>query len=276
VSESKLGDGPPAPIAWLHACRILRFAGRMSLATLGVALILVCTLSALQVNWRLVLPAALFSPAPYPCKGYVGLSFDDGPSNATKTLAAGLEGAGLHATFFVIGKNVDQDPDAVKYLADQGFAIGNHTYNHLDLQGLGEPQREQEILQGSAAIERVTGQRPTLFRPPEGATDAEIRTGAQKYGLTEVLWTTDTNDWKPGRTPQEIAGDALKVDPGGIILMHDFGSTETLDALPLIADGLRARGLCTGQIIPSNVAFPVWDGLSYYATAGPWHTAAGP
>ncbi|MDT0351260.1 polysaccharide deacetylase family protein [Pseudonocardia charpentierae] len=252
--------------------RALRFLGRMSAAAFGVVLIFVCVQTVVREQFASSGPsrAAVAAPEPYACTGYVALTYDDGPSAGAEELAAALEQSRLRATFFMIGKNVEKEPDVVRDLAQRGFAIENHTYSHPDLTGLSRTALESEIQRGSQAIEGVTGQKPALLRPPEGATNANVRKVAAGFSATEVIWTTDTDDWQEGKTAQDIANSALQVPPGGVILMHDFGSETELDAVPLIAAGLRDRGLCAGKIVPSTTEVPVWDGLSYFATAAPW------
>jgi peptidoglycan/xylan/chitin deacetylase (PgdA/CDA1 family) len=67
-------------------------------------------------------------------------------------------------------------------------------------------------------------------------------------GLTEVLWTVDSRDWA-GASTDEIVQAASRLQPGGIILIHDGGYQTTIDAVPRMLSGLASRGLCPGKIV---------------------------
>ena len=109
-----------------------------------------------------------------------------------------------------------------------------------------------------------------MVPPPYGYTDDRVAVATDAAGLQQVLWTTDTFDWKDSSV-SEVVARALEVEPGGIILMHD-GQKRTLEALPAVLDGLAQRGLCAGQIIPDTVdhAPQGWQSNTYQAKAGPW------
>jgi peptidoglycan/xylan/chitin deacetylase (PgdA/CDA1 family) len=211
-------------------------------------------------------PAAANNPAPCSA-GYVALTYDDGPTTYTPDVSQALRQSGLHATFFEMGSKVASNQSAAKAVISDGNSIGNHTNTHADLTSLTEAQYAQEISSASTAIEDATGHRPTLFRPSYGNTNAGIRKAAEALGMTEVIWTLDTNDWK-GPTNAQIGAVIATAKPQDVILMHDDAQAD-VDIVPMIAQELAAKGLCTGQIVPSAVEVPVWDGLSYYAKVTP-------
>jgi peptidoglycan/xylan/chitin deacetylase (PgdA/CDA1 family) len=191
-----------------------------------------------------------------PCRaGYVGLTYDDGPSATTDQLLAALRAGHLRATFFNQGNNSLDRPRQVRAEVRRGMWIGNHTFTHPHLTQIGEPATFQEIASTQWVLRDVTGREPTLFRPPYGETDDQVRADAQRIGVLEVLWTVDSRDWA-GATAEEIAAAARTLQPGGIILMHDWPPA-TIDAVPLIARDLAARGLCAGRIAytPADIPF---------------------
>ncbi|MGW5052804.1 polysaccharide deacetylase family protein [Actinokineospora sp. NPDC004072] len=195
--------------------------------------------------------AALAIPAqaaPASCaNGYVALTFDDGPNPATTLrLLAALDAAGVRATFFTVGRNIDANPQLQRITADAGMWIGNHSYTHPDLTALPRQEAFAELVKTQVATIRAIRQRPTLFRPPYGATDDGVRAVARRLGMTEVLWTVDSRDWA-GVPVEEIRSRAAALGPGGIILLHD-GIQNTIDAVPLIVSDLAERGLCAGRI----------------------------
>ena len=115
------------------------------------------------------------------CKGTnrdrcVALTFDDGPNaeNTAKVLDV-LKRHNIRATFFLIGKNVDEHPALAVRMVEEGHIVANHTYTHASTFPLGNRAKvEQEIARGSEAIYSATGRRPRLFRPPFGVTTPNI------------------------------------------------------------------------------------------------------
>ncbi|MEV6851387.1 polysaccharide deacetylase family protein [Actinoplanes sp. NPDC051411] len=182
-----------------------------------------------------------------PCRnGYVGLTYDDGPSATTDQLLAALRANHLRATFFDQGNNSLDRPQLVREELRAGMWVGNHTYTHPHLTQIGEPAAFQEIASTQWVLRDVTGREPTLFRPPFGETDDQVRADESRIGVLEVLWTVDSQDWN-GATAEQIAAAAHTLQPGGIILMHDWPPA-TIAAVPMIASDLAARGLCAGRI----------------------------
>jgi peptidoglycan/xylan/chitin deacetylase (PgdA/CDA1 family) len=219
----------------------------------------------------LTAPAAPEAAAePGPCaNGFVAISFDDGPTAMTPDYVQALYDAGwVKATFFLTGAHAQEYPQYVDLLAANGQWIGNHSYSHPFLDELGEPDAFNELLGTNQIIQSMTGTAPTLFRPPYGRTNAGIRQDATSLGMTEVLWTTDSFDYN-GVSTADIVANAMQVQPGGIILLHE-GYATTLAAIPQIVDGLAQRGLCAGKIVPSATPVEAWPGTTYYATAAHW------
>ncbi|MER6140549.1 polysaccharide deacetylase family protein [Streptomyces sparsogenes] len=180
--------------------------------------------------------------------GYVGLTYDDGPNPAsTQALLNALRAGGAKATFFIWGQHAEQHPDLLRAEQAAGMWIANHTATHAHLTQIGEPAAYNEIATAQNTIRRITGQSPTLFRPPYGETNAQVKSDAARLGLTEVLWSVDSQDWN-GAGTQQIVQAAAGLRAGGIILMHDGGYQATVNAVPQILSGLAARGLCPGRI----------------------------
>jgi peptidoglycan/xylan/chitin deacetylase (PgdA/CDA1 family) len=206
---------------------------------------------------------------PQSCDGYVALTFDDGPTPLTQDLLDVLEEHGARATMFNVGSAVEEHPDMVQEQLDAGHLIENHTMTHADLTTL-TPERVAEEITKANDVLRDAGADPQWFRPPYGYTDERVKAAVAAAGLQEVIWTTDTFDWKDSTT-QQLVDRALAVEPGGIILMHD-GQQRTIDALPAILDALTERGLCFGRIIPDTAEHspPQWQDNTYKAVAGPW------
>jgi peptidoglycan/xylan/chitin deacetylase (PgdA/CDA1 family) len=172
----------------------------------------------------------------------VALTFDDGPSPATtpKVLET-LRSAGVPATFFVMGQEVEQHPDLARRIVAEGHALGNHTWNHLYLDRMDAACTTAEMEISGRLIESVTGYHPNWFRPPGGLyTEDALRTA---HSLNEriVLWSQDARDWaSPGEAEirRRILADLA---PGHIILLHDT-RRQTAAVLPALIEEIRGRG----------------------------------
>ncbi|HLI60817.1 MAG TPA: polysaccharide deacetylase family protein [Solirubrobacteraceae bacterium] len=179
----------------------------------------------------------------------IALTFDDGPWSDPPSIdfVNELKRLGVPATFFEIGEQISEfDPSGAverAMLAD-GDMIGNHTWSHPEMTRLSPAAQTAQLAQTNASIRRATGFTPCLWRPPYGATDPQVESLARTLGLLTVNWNDDTRDWAlPGTGA--IVGTALaEASDGGIVIMHFGGGPrlETLQAVPQIVAGLRARG----------------------------------
>ncbi|MEI8292771.1 MAG: polysaccharide deacetylase family protein [bacterium] len=173
----------------------------------------------------------------------VAMTFDDGPHpKLTLKLLDILKERGIKATFFVIGKNVAEFPEVAKRIVDEGHEIANHSWTHPQLTKLSPSGFATEISQTNDAIEKATGVRPTLMRPPYGAINANLTKRLnEEYGLTVVLWSVDPLDWKI-RNAEHVSSQIIKnAAPGAIILSHDIHAS-TIDAMPAALDALQSKG----------------------------------
>ncbi|MEZ5101289.1 MAG: polysaccharide deacetylase family protein [Thermoleophilia bacterium] len=175
----------------------------------------------------------------------VALTFDDGPAGDTAAVLDALARGHAHATFFVVGRRIAGNERLLWREASEGHAVGNHSWLHPDMRRLTDAQRRQQLSDTDVAIRQATGERPTLFRPPYGATSPDVNVLARHLGLLPVAWSVDTRDWA-GLKARQIARRALSgARPGAIILLHDGGGDRraTVRAIPLILAGLAERGL---------------------------------
>ncbi|GHG94809.1 xylanase deacetylase [Streptomyces rubradiris] len=185
------------------------------------------------------------------CTGYVGLTFDDGPSNdRTPALLNALRQNGLRATMFNEGQFAAAYPAQVRAEVSAGMWIGNHSYTHPHLTQLGQAQIDSEISRTQQAIASAGGGTPQLFRPPYGETNATVQAVAAKYGLRQVIWDVDSQDWN-GASTDAIVQAVSRLGNGQIILMHEWPAN-TLAAIPRIAQTLAGKGLCAGRISPQT------------------------
>ncbi len=129
---------------------------------------------------------------------YIAMTFDDGPSpELTPKLLDILKARGIKATFFVVGQNAAQYPDILKRMVAEGHEIGNHSWSHPALTKLGADGVAKQIESTNEAIEKATGQKVTVMRPPYGATSQILNHRfADQYGMKVILWSVDPLDWK--------------------------------------------------------------------------------
>ncbi|MFG2807864.1 polysaccharide deacetylase family protein [Streptomyces sp. DT199] len=182
--------------------------------------------------------------------GYVGLTFDDGPSGNTTKLLGALRQHGLRATMFNQGQYAAADPSLVRAQVTAGMWVANHSYTHPHLTRLSQAQIDSEISRTQQAVANAGGGTPKLFRPPYGETNATVKSVAARHGLTEIIWHVDSQDWN-GASTDAIVQSVARLTNGQIILMHDWPAN-TLAAVPRIAQTLASRGLCAGTISPQT------------------------
>ncbi|MHB9863836.1 polysaccharide deacetylase family protein [Streptomyces sp. YIM S03343] len=185
------------------------------------------------------------------CSGYVGLTFDDGPSNDhTPALLNALKQNGLRATMFNEGQYAASYPAQVQAEINAGMWVGNHSYTHPHLIQQSQSQIDSELSRTQQAVASAGGGTPKLFRPPYGETNATLKGVEAKYGLTEIIWDVDSQDWN-GASTDAIVQAVSRLTSGQIILMHEWPAN-TLAAIPRIAQTLASRGLCAGTISPQT------------------------
>lgn len=185
------------------------------------------------------------------CTGYVGLTFDDGPSNNnTPAMLNALRANGLRATMFNEGQFAASAPAQVRAEVSAGMWVGNHSYTHPHMTQLSQAQMDSEIARTQQAIANAGGGTPRLFRPPYGETNATLQQVEAKYGLRQIIWDVDSGDWNGASVDAIVAANA-RLTNGQIILMHEWPAN-TRAAIPRIAQTLAGKGLCAGMISPTT------------------------
>ncbi|MEV0346674.1 polysaccharide deacetylase family protein [Nonomuraea sp. NPDC050680] len=174
----------------------------------------------------------------------VALTFDDGPGDYTGKLLDLLSARKVRATFFVVGQMVAARGGAqlVRRIVAEGHELGNHTWNHPPLTGLTDQGLRFQLKHTNDLVERVTGVRMRVMRPPYGATNRRVAAEARRLGLAQILWSVDTLDWQD-RVPALVARRAGRSAVGSIVLMHDIHRS-TVQAVPALLDLLAKKG-CT-------------------------------
>lgn len=172
----------------------------------------------------------------------VALTFDGGPSLTTPRLLDILKQEDLHATFFVQGKgHIAKYPEILRRISEEGHEIGNHTWNHEDLTDIDVDDARQELTRTQGAIEKITGTRPILMRPPEGRTNRTVAKVCQDLGLAQVLWSVTAKDYETTDSALITKRVLDQTHRDGIILLHDLHKG-TVPAVPGIIKALEQRG----------------------------------
>jgi peptidoglycan/xylan/chitin deacetylase (PgdA/CDA1 family) len=177
----------------------------------------------------------------------VALTFDDGPHpKITPWILDQLDRFGAHATFFVVGKQVEMYPELAREILARGHEIGSHTYSHTDLTKLTPLDVERELATSRAVIAQATGTQATLFRPPGGDYDGEVGRAVALWGYTSVFWTCNITSYYTNPRDHVVAGMLRKISPGGIVLLHN-GEDLTTAILPDLLAALKADDyqMCT-------------------------------
>lgn len=169
----------------------------------------------------------------------VALTFDDGPSpKYTPLLLDGLKERNVRATFFLLGKNVKENQELVQRMQAEGHLLGNHTYNHVQLNKIPETTARQEILKTNNEIYEATGKYPEYMRPPYGAWKKNMELCVE---MLPVFWDIDTLDWKSQNVDAILKAAGEEPEDGSIILMHDEYQT-SVEAALLLIDRLKEKG----------------------------------
>ncbi len=195
----------------------------------------------------------------------IALTFDDGPTEEyTNKILDILKRYDIHATFFMVGQQLQANPAIVRRVYAEGHDIGNHTYTHPNMSSVGEQRRLLELNTTQRALQSIIGHSTTLFRVPysadvEPTNLAEVRAieTASKLNYLTIGMTIDPQDWRrfkdnPDgtqtlRTAEELVDDVMQgLDraEGCVVLMHDGGGdrAQTIAALEKIIEHVKQRG----------------------------------
>jgi peptidoglycan-N-acetylglucosamine deacetylase len=209
----------------------------------------------LVLRWRVFVDAVV--KAPRGSRG-VALTFDDGPHPRwTPRILETLDEQRAMATFFLVGRKVEEHPEVVRAIVGKGHGVGLHSYAHDRLFALrGERRVRRDLERGIAAIEKVTGQRPRLFRPPIGHTNPIVARVADALDLTIVGWSIAGRDGIASARPADVAARVRRdLRDGAIVLLHDAPETgdrepAAVRALPMILDAIASERLAVASLGP--------------------------
>lgn len=180
----------------------------------------------------------------------VALTFDDGPtSEGVDHALAVLARYGVKATFFLIGRDMEQEPEAARKLRDAGHELANHSYSHTRMVARSSGFYDAEIARTDMLLRRAGSPAPRYFRPPYGKKLVGLPRAVERAGYRMVLWDVEER-YDVGTDHRAYADHMVRrARPGSIIIMHVmYRPNETARrALPLVIEGLRKRGF---RIVP--------------------------
>ncbi len=228
----------------LHKGKILLLRKRW-LAVPG-ALLCVCALCLLTNLPAYVTASAAQRQLPIYCvqRDYkvCSLSFDAAWGNEdTEELIEILDRYDVKVTFFVVGEWAEKYPESVQALAEAGHEVMSHSDDHAHFNTLTADQIVADINACNDKIEALTGQRPTLFRPPFGEYDDHVITTVRAMGIEPIQWDVDSLDWKDYDAATITQRVTERVGPGSIVLFHN-AALHTPEALPGILEYLLQEG----------------------------------
>ncbi|MGL5379391.1 polysaccharide deacetylase family protein [Clostridium sp.] len=181
------------------------------------------------------------------------LTFDDGPNkNTTPQILKILNENNIKATFFVLGKNAEANPDILKNVYYEGHSIGNHTYSH-DYEYVYKSSENlyNDILKTEEVCKNILGENYSnrLFRFPGGSSDVEdsLIKKVKGAGFISVDWNSLNGDAEKLNVSKETLIQNIKRHSEGknkiVILMHDsINKKNTVDTLQDVIDYLREQG----------------------------------
>ncbi len=174
-------------------------------------------------------------------KPMLALTFDDGPSAHTERLLDIFKKHGGKGTFFVVGNIIDNRPEAVKRIVNEGHEIAGHSWNHRQLTSLSEQEIKDQLMSTRAKIYELTSYDAKLVRPPYGALNESVRSVAKELEISLVNWSVDTLDWKYRDAEVVYKSIMDNAYDGAIILCHDLHKT-TVDSMEKVIPALIEKG----------------------------------
>lgn len=222
-------------------------------AVLVLAIFVIAFLSAYGLNSAGLEVSATFQNRKIPIysvdtsENKIAISFDAAwGADKTREIMSICDSYGVKATFFLVGFWVEEYPDMVKEIYNNGFEIGLHSNTHPDMTKLSKKEIKQELETNISLIEELTGFRPNLFRPPYGYYNNDLIDVCESMGISCIEWSVDSLDWK-GLSAGEISGRVTTQSKNGSIVLFHNNSDNILDGLKMVLEYFR---LNETQVVP--------------------------
>ncbi|MEG1511726.1 MAG: polysaccharide deacetylase family protein [Bacteroidales bacterium] len=156
-------------------------------------------------------------------KPIIAITFDDGPNPVyTPKVLEVLRENNIKALFFCVGSMAKKYPNIVKQIIDEGHIIGNHSYSHSNFFPIfSKNKMKADMEQCSCVLEKITGEKTLLFRPPFGVTNPIVASAIKECGFKTVGWSIRSFDTISGPRENVVKRIINKLHNGAIILLHD-------------------------------------------------------
>jgi peptidoglycan/xylan/chitin deacetylase (PgdA/CDA1 family) len=181
----------------------------------------------------------------------VALTFDDGPSLVwTPQILNELKRSGIKATFFMLGKHVEEYPDIARRVVGEGHEVGIHSYDHKNYIFYTKYDVKNELEYTRKIIKDITGKETNLFRPPKSWLSKREKKKIKEFGFEVVLWSLNSKDWVNFDEKYIVSYLVKNIRPGDIILFHDAGGvwgiekgdrSETVKTIFPLSEKLREK-----------------------------------
>lgn len=163
-----------------------------------------------------------YSSKPNSTTKEIALTFDDGPHEMTEKVLDLLKKFNVKATFFCIGKQIENSPELFKRIIDEGHLVGNHSYSHSENFGFFSSQKVvDEIIATNKLVHKLSGLKMNFFRPPFGVTNPMIAKAVSTTKHHVIGWNIRSLDTVYENENTIFKRVKSKIKPGGIILLHD-------------------------------------------------------
>lgn len=176
----------------------------------------------------------------------IALTFDDGPTHRTDLILDPLAAADVTATFFLTGRDVTANPESARMIMDAGHEIANHSWDHPRMVLMTPRAVRSQLERTDAAIRAIGYEGPLHFRPPYGRKFVVLPWVLEQQNRTTIMWSVEPETTLSfDAPPADLAAHVIDTaQAGDIVLLHGMysGNDSTRAAIPLIIDGLRARG----------------------------------
>ncbi len=172
----------------------------------------------------------------------VGLSFDAAwGADKTEKILDVLKENNVKATFFLVSFWAEKYPDLVKRIASEGHEIGTHSATHPHFNKLSNEKKSEELQKSVETIERISGTKVTLFRPPFGEYDNALILISKELNLTPIQWDVDSLDWKGISSDEIYRRVTTKTKSGSIILCHN-NADNIVEGIKKFIPALKEKG----------------------------------
>ena len=180
------------------------------------------------------------------------LTFDDGPTpKITEWTLNTLKEYNAKATFFCIGKNIEEHPDIFSEIVSEGHAIGNHTFTHVKgwktntKDYIDNIKKAHSVFQTSLLEGEKSASYNQLFRPPYGQIKPKQIKALTLLGYKIIMWSVLSVDWHKSVSKEKCLKNVINnTTSGSIVVFHDSikASVNMQYALPKVLDYFSKKG----------------------------------